>query len=92
MNTRSKKFVETAAEVLNAHVIGDSKAGEILRGEHSGEVVNLINEILRKAAEGGRLAVSSETSGELIGFVPRNSIPIPEPPKAAAPPSFSEGK
>jgi len=89
MNTRSKKFLDTAAEVLNTHVAEDSDAGKLLAGDSSTAVVELLNEILRKVAEGGRLVAAVETSGELIGFVPRSSVPIPELPGIGKPPEDS---
>lgn len=78
MNRISKKLLDTAAEILNDHVQAQSPAFKLLTGEGGGAVVDLINEIIKRNAEGGRLVTAVETSGELIGFVPRTAVPIPD--------------
>lgn len=70
MTRTSKKTVTTAAEVLNAHLVDGRDIGD--------DMIIIINEILKEAAEGGRLVVARETDGTLLGFVPRSDIPIPE--------------
>ena len=83
MTRTSKKTVTTAAEVLNTHL----QAGDDI----DDKMIQIINEILKEAAEGGRLVVAKETDGTLLGFVPRSDIPIPdshaEQPPAKSPDS-----
>jgi len=79
MNRTSKKIVTISAEILNKRLA----AGGL---DHDSDVVDILNEILVEVAEGGRLVVARETNGEMLGFVPRSDIPIPEtkperPPK-----------
>lgn len=88
MTRSSKKMVKMAAEVLNKHLTADNDVTKVLTDEDKGTVVlDLINEILVAGAEGGRLVAAVESSGALLGFVPRSDIPIPERPSAPSDPS-----
>ena len=78
MKQSSIKIVSTAAEVLNLHVCRKTPAGETLSGPDRNVVLGIVNEILSEAAEGGRLVAAIESNGELLGFVPRMNVPIPE--------------
>lgn len=76
MNARSRKIVDSTAEILNRHVITGDSAGVLLAGDHGKDVLGLVNELLREVAEGGSLVSAVESSGTLLGFVPRTSIPL----------------
>ena len=79
--------------MLNKQLTGGGAIAELLTEENKGSlIIDLVNEILQEAAEGGRLVAAIESSGALLGFVPRAEIPIPEPdtsPRLAPPPGRS---
>ena len=81
MRPADKKVVDGAAAVLNRHVAEGTAIGKIMAagGEASAQVTDLVNDILKEVAGGARLVTAVETSGELLGFVPRSQVPIPEP-------------
>ena len=85
MKQTSRKIIETAAEVLNAHVVRQTPAGVALAGPDRNLTLGVVNEILAEAAEGGRLVAAVESNGDLLGFVPRMNVPIPELPKPKQP-------
>jgi hypothetical protein len=78
MKQSSIKIIATAAEVLNQHVTRKTPSGEVLAGNDRNVVLGIVNEILSAAAEGGRLVAAIESNGELLGFVPRMNVPLPE--------------
>jgi hypothetical protein len=78
MKQTSKKIIETAAEVLNRHVSRQTPSGVFLAGNDRNVVLGIVNELLSEAAEGGRLVAAVESNGDLLGFVPRMNVPIPE--------------
>lgn len=85
MKTASKKIVETVAALLNRHVQQSTPAGKVLAAD-DGTVRTLINELLKELAEGGELVSAVETSGLLLGFVPRYQVEIPVMPPAPVDP------
>ena len=87
MKPATKKLLESAAEVLNKHVAGGTEAGKLLTGEDRNVVLGLVNEILDETAEGHTLVAAVESSGAILGFVPRAHVQIPDPPKKEAPPA-----
>jgi hypothetical protein len=92
MRQSSKKIIETAAEVLNTHVTNDTPSGKLLKGTERNVMLVVVNEILTEAAEGGRLVAAVESNGELLGFVPRMNVPIPELPRETPPPAGPDDK
>jgi hypothetical protein len=92
MKKTSRQLIEIAAEVLNGNIVTQTPLGVALaqNGEMSKGILAVVNEILKKAAEGGRLVAAVESDGVLLGFVPRADVPIPDlgvpnPPATGAP-------
>lgn len=92
MKPAAKRIVDSTANILNKHLAQQTPIGKLIAGggEHSEDVTNLVNEILKEVADGTRLVTAVETSGELLGFVPRAQVPIPEQPHPRRPPSPEE--
>lgn len=78
MTQNSKKIITAAAELLNRHISCASIAGLALTGADRSVIMTIVNELLAEVAEGGRLVAAIESNGDLLGFVPRMSVPIPE--------------
>jgi hypothetical protein len=92
MTQNSKKIITAAAELLNKHIWSATEAGLALTGDdHRGIIMTVVNELLHEIAEGGRLVAAVESNGDLLGFVPRMNVPIPEvatgPDNVSLPPS-----
>lgn len=88
MTRNSKQTIDTAAQVLNKHLTSDTPIGKLLTGPDAQPVLGLINEILKKVAEGGRLVAAVESTGELLGYVPSSVLQIPgvaEDPRTPSP-------
>ncbi len=78
MRKSSIQTIEAAASVLNRHIAENTPEGKVLAGDGRAVVLGVVNEILAEAAEGGRLLAAVESDGQLLGFVPRMNVPIPE--------------
>lgn len=78
MKATTRKLLDTSAEVLNKHVASGTKAGALLTGDDRHVALELVNEILTAAAEGNTLVAAMESNGNLMGFVPRANVPLPE--------------
>lgn len=79
----AKTIVNTAAGILNTHLTSGGDVSRLLAGADRGAVIQLVNDILGAVADGGRLVAAIDSDDALLGFVPRSSIPLPDPPPPA---------
>lgn len=72
MSRTSKRIIADSVEALNELLDTDSRAEALLNHNESGlTVIELINAILHRAAEGAAIVAARETDGTLVGFVPK---------------------
>ena len=93
MKPLSKKIIETTAELLNRHLADatTSTLGAVLSSNDADAACHLgfINELLGEIAEGGSIVCAVETGGQLLGYVPRSTVLIPELPPGEVQPASS---
>lgn len=82
MRPASKKTAEAITEIMNRHVAYKTPTGELLSAgdEAAALAVDLVNEIMGATAEGSRLVIATDTSGQLLGFVSSSAVNLPTPP------------
>jgi hypothetical protein len=72
MSRTSKRIVNDTVEALNDLLDMDPRAEALLDHSEGGlSVIDLVNAILTRSAEGATIVAARETDGALVGFVPK---------------------